>query len=61
MTKRPPKPKKIDFDSMQEFLRASAAWAEQWNVWPWGGPADEDDGYVFELANTKTTDTGSVT
>ena len=55
MKERPPKPRKKDFTDWNEFMKASAAWAEVWNVWPWGGPKDEDDDFYFEA------DTGSVT
>lgn len=51
MKERPPKPRKEDFDSVAASMKASAAWAEQWNVWPWGGPPDEDDNYYFEIAS----------
>lgn len=51
MTERPPKPRKQDFTDMREFMRASADWAEKWNVWPWGGPRDEDDEYVFIVSD----------
>lgn len=33
---------------MRDFMRASAEWAETWNVWPWGGK-DEDDDFYFEV------------
>lgn len=46
---RPPKPKKKDFSDLKEFLKQSAAWAEVYNTWPWGGPKDEDDDYVYEV------------
>lgn len=52
MKERPPKPRKADFTDMRDFLRASAEWAEQWNVWPWGGPKDEDDDEYFEVPDT---------
>ncbi|WP_156927833.1 hypothetical protein [Bradyrhizobium sp. Tv2a-2] len=48
MKERPPKPRKSDFADMGSFMRASAEWAQQWNVWPWGGPDDEDDQYVYD-------------
>lgn len=51
LMERPPKPRKQDFADMRDFLRASAAWAETWNVWPWGGPKDEDDEFVFEVSD----------
>lgn len=54
MKERPPKPRKADFADMGEFLRASAEWAEMWNVWPWGGPKDEDDDYYFDVPDTKS-------
>ncbi len=44
---RPHKPRKSDFKDMREFMLASAEWASEWNVWPWGGPKDEDDTYYF--------------
>jgi hypothetical protein len=53
MKERPPKPRKVDFADMGEFLHASAEWADLWNVWPWGGPKDEDDDYYFEVPGTK--------
>lgn len=44
------KPKKRDFKDMNEFLKASAAWAkEHMNEWPYGGPKDEDDDFVYVL------------
>ncbi len=52
MIDRPPKPRKQDFSDMGEFLRASAEWAEKWNVWPWGGPREEDDEYYFVVVET---------
>lgn len=54
MAERPPKPRKSDFTDMREFMRASAAWAQEWNVWPWGGPKDEDDDYYFVVADQQT-------
>ena len=48
------KPRKKDFTDMREFLRASAAWAEEhMKEWPWGGPKDEDDDYYFVAAQSE--------
>jgi hypothetical protein len=48
------KPRKKDFTDMREFLRASAAWAEEhMKEWPWGGPKDEDDDYYFVVAQSE--------
>lgn len=44
------KPRKKDFTCMGDFMRASSAWAEgRMKEWPWGGPKDEDDDYVWSL------------
>ncbi len=51
---RPDKPRKRDFvceggAGMGEFLRASAAWAEAYNQWPWTDEEDEDDQFVYDV------------
>jgi hypothetical protein len=51
---RPPKPRKCDFTDMREFMRASAEWAQQWNVWPWNDKDDEDDQYVYDIGGKDT-------
>jgi hypothetical protein len=48
---RPPKPRKSDYANLHDFMLASSDWAERWNVWPWGGPKDEDDEFIFEVAD----------
>jgi hypothetical protein len=42
------KPRKRDYADKMEFLRASAAWAEDnMGEWPWDNSRDEDDDYVY--------------
>jgi hypothetical protein len=36
---------------MREFMQASAKWAAEWNVWPWGGPKDEDDDFYYTVTS----------
>lgn len=44
------KPRKRNYPDIQEFMKASAAWAEvHMKEWPWGGKKDEDDDYYFEV------------
>lgn len=60
MTECPPKPRKTDFANARDFLIASAEWAEKWNVWPWGGPKDEDDEYYFVVTKSAPDFLGSL-